>query len=235
MMQTNILYEDNDLFVIHKPAGIATQSARIGQMDCENELKNYLAKNGEEPFVGLVHRLDQPVEGLLVVAKNKKAAAALNNQLTENTLNKTYLAVVYMSESVLDENDCKSEIQKQGDFLDSMIKDGQIAKIVSSKTEGSKIAKLHYTIINRKENIALAKVEIETGRFHQIRCQMAYHGMPLLGDAKYGTEESIIIGRNCNVRQVALCASELKFMHPITKKEMHFSVNPLNNAFTKFL
>ncbi len=235
MMQTTILYEDNDLFVIHKPAGIAVQSARIGQMDCENELKNYLVKNGGEPYVGLVHRLDQPVEGLLVVAKNKTTAAALGKQLLQNTLNKTYLAVVYMSESELDENGCKAEIPEQGDFADAMIKDGQVAKIVSSNIEGSKIAKLHYTILNRKEGIALVKIEIETGRFHQIRCQMAYHGMPLLGDTKYGTENSIIIGRNYGVRHVALCASELSFLHPFTKKEMRFSVNPSNYAFAKFL
>lgn len=241
-MQTNILYEDNDLFVVHKPAGIAVQSARVGQMDLESELKNYLAKKGQPSFIGLVHRLDQPVEGLLVVAKNKKAAAALSKQLTENTLNKTYLAVVYwkgtyddFTKCVPENGACEKAVSKCGNFTDHMIKDGQIAKVVPFDTKEAKIANLHYNIIRKQDNLALVKVEIETGRFHQIRCQMAYHGMPLIGDAKYGTEDSIIIGRNSGVRQVALCASELGFMHPITKKEMYFSIEPQNKAFAKFL
>lgn len=221
-MQTKILYEDKDLFVIHKPAGIAVQSARVGQMDCENELKNYLAKKGESPFLALVHRLDQPVEGVLVVAKNKKAAAELNKQLAEGILHKTYFAVVYQKEEMED-----------GSFADYMIKDGQLAKIVPSHTEGAKEAKLRYTIIRKKDDLALVKVEIETGRFHQIRCQLAYHDMPLLGDTKYGTETSLYISRNCGVRNVALCANEIAFKHPTSQKEMHFAVQPMNSAFTK--
>ncbi len=221
-MQTKILYEDKDLFVIHKPAGIAVQSARVGQMDVENELKNYLARKGEEPFIGLVHRLDQPVEGVLVVAKNKKAAAELNKQLVDGTLNKTYEAVVYKEEEI-----------EGGSFIDYMIKDGQLAKIVPSATEGAKIAKLQYTIIRKKEDLSLVKVEIETGRFHQIRCQMAHHDMPLLGDTKYGTDTSINISRNCGIRNVALCANEITFIHPTSQKEMHFAVQPMNSAFAK--
>ncbi len=226
-MQTKILYEDKDLFVIHKPAGIAVQSARIGQMDCENELKNYLAKKGETPFIALVHRLDQPVEGVLVVAKNKKSAAELNKQLTDGSLNKTYLAVAYMG-------DVQAEsILNEGTFKDYILKDGQVARIVPKETKDAKIAKLHYYIIKKKDDLVLVKVEIETGRFHQIRCQMARHNMPLLGDAKYGTEISINISRNAFVRNVALCANEITFEHPITQKEMHFAVEPTNSAFTK--
>jgi 23S rRNA pseudouridine1911/1915/1917 synthase len=221
-MQTKILYEDKDLFVIHKPAGIAVQSARVGQMDVENELKNYLARKGEEPFIGLVHRLDQPVEGVLVVAKNKKAAAELNKQLVDGILNKTYEAVVYKEEEIED-----------GSFIDYMIKDGQLAKIVPSATEGAKIAKFQYTIIRKKDDLSLVKVEIETGRFHQIRCQMAHHDMPLLGDTKYGTDTSINISRNCGIRNVALCANEITFIHPTSQKEMHFAVQPMNSAFAK--
>ena len=77
------------------------------------------------------------------------------------------------------------------------------------------------------------KVEIETGRFHQIRCQMSYHGIPLLGDTKYGTEASLYISRNCGIRNVALCANEITFVHPTTQKEMHFAIKPMNSAFSK--
>ena len=232
-MQTKILYEDNDLFVIHKPAGIAVQSSRVGEMDCENELKNYLAKKGERLFVGLVHRLDQPVEGVLVVAKNKEAAAALNKQLAENTLNKTYLAVAYIGGREL-ENCVETDVlSTEGGFEDFLLKDGQLAKIVPASTKDAKLAKLHYTIIRKKDDLALVKVEIKTGRFHQIRCQMAHHNMPLLGDAKYGTETSINISRNAFIRNVALCANEITFKHPTTQKEMDFAVQPMNSAFTK--
>lgn len=232
-MQTKILYEDNDLFVIHKPAGIAVQSARVGQMDCENELKNYLAKKGEQPFIGLVHRLDQPVEGVLVVAKNKNVAAKLNKQLVDNTLNKTYLAVVYMVDSMSKEEAEVAQISNEGSYIDYIVKDGQLAKVVTSDAKGAKLAKLHYTIIRKKDDLALVKVEIETGRFHQIRCQMAHHDMPLLGDTKYGTEASLYISRNFGVRNVALCANEITFMHPTSRKEMYFKANPMNSAFAK--
>ena len=231
-MQTKILFEDKDLFVIHKPAGIAVQSGRIGQMDLESELKNYLAKKGEKPFIGLVHRLDQPVEGLLVVAKNPKTAAELNKQLSNGTLNKTYLAVVVAEgEGDLAQSELKEA--DSGSFTDYLLKDGQVAKIVSPETKEAKVAKLQYYIIKKKDDLALVKVEIETGRFHQIRCQMAHHDMPLLGDTKYGTDTSINISRNYGVRTVALCANEITFVHPITQKEMHYSVEPMNLAFTK--
>ena len=242
-MQTKILYEDKDLFVIHKPAGIAVQSARVGQMDVENELKNYLARKSEEPFIGLVHRLDQPVEGVLVVAKNKKTAAELNKQLVDGTLNKTYVAVVYKRKERTVEQlrwdgmlCLGSFIFEPGDFgtlEDYILKDGQVAKIVSADTKDAKLAKLCYSTINKKDDLSLVKVEIETGRFHQIRCQMAHHDMPLLGDTKYGTDTSINISRNCGIRNVALCANEITFIHPTSQKEMHFAVQPMNSAFAK--
>ena len=232
-MQTKILFEDNDLFVIHKLAGIAVQSARVGQMDVENELKKYRAKKNEQPFVGLVHRLDQPVEGVLVVAKNKNATAKLNKQLQDNTLNKTYLAVVCMSAADAECGASTITISNEGNFEDYLLKDGQLAKIVNADTKEARLAKLHYTIIRKKDDLALVKVEIGTGRFHQIRCQMAYHNMPLLGDTKYGTEASLYISRNLGVRNVALCANEIAFVHPTSQKEMHFEVNPMNSAFTK--
>ena len=92
----NILYEDNDILVAYKPAGIATQTARVGQQDMVSELKNYLAvKEKKEPYLGLVHRLDQPVSGVLVFAKNKKAAASLTAQITNGTMKKYYYALIY--------------------------------------------------------------------------------------------------------------------------------------------
>ncbi len=247
-MKTKILYEDASILVIHKPAGIAVQSGRVGQMDVENELKNYLKAS----FLGLVHRLDQPVEGLLVVAKTKDAAARLNKQLAAGSLNKKYLAVVHLEED---------DITTGGDFTDYMIKDGQVAKIifpnstfgkvatdfdekgngkpdsVHGQTANQKLQKaiLHYTIVERQDDLALVDIEIDTGRFHQIRCQMAHHGMPLLGDVKYGSSVSVELSRKLGIRQTALCANRISFCHPFSGKALTFQATPQNQAFAKFL
>lgn len=269
-MKTRILYEDEALMIIHKPAGIAVQSARIGQMDVESELRNYLAgrvripvdKTGQQPvsvsrkkqagFLGLVHRLDQPVEGLLVVAKHKEAAARLNKQLTEGSLNKKYLAAVHLEQD---------GIASEGDFTDYMMKDGQTARIVvagdvvsddskslkntnkdrTKVTVGQRVkqdikkACLHYNILKREGDFALVDIYIETGRFHQIRCQMAYHGMPLLGDVKYGSSTAMERSRKLGIHQVALCANRISFKHPVSGKLLEFQVPPENAAFAKFL
>lgn len=230
-MKIKILYEDNTLLVIHKPAGIAVQSARIGQMDVENELKNYLARKGEKPYIGLVHRLDQPVEGVLAVAKTKAAAAGLTKELSEGSLNKKYLAVVLLEDK---------EVPEQGSFTDFLKKDGQTAKIVQEGAEGAKQARLSYRILQKITSedgtaLALADIEIETGRFHQIRCQMAHHHMPLLGDVKYGSSTSVAWSNQEGIRQTALCANRIVFKHHVTDEELSFEVKPANKAFTKFL
>ena len=244
-MKTKILHEDASIFVIHKPAGIAVQSARVGQMDCESELRNYLARKGESPYIGLVHRLDQPVEGVLVVARTKDVAAKLNKQLAADTLNKNYLAVVHLK---------AGEVPDTAVFKDYMVKDGQMARIIGSDSQtgqfpdssqrcavaydkNAKKAILKYQILQKSNdlNIALVDIQIETGRFHQIRCQMSYHGMPLLGDVKYGSSVSVELSRELGIRQTALCANRIAFKHPVTGKLMEFEVSPENVAFAKFL
>ena len=191
-MKTEILYEDNSILVIRKPAGLAVQSAGIGQPDVVSELKSYLAKlpsagrpGKGEPYLGIVHRLDQPVEGLLVFAKDKKAAATLSKQLTEGALNKHYYAVL-----------CGYPDCPEGDLVDYLRKEGNVAVAVTGREQefaDAKIAVLHYRIleeINDPSPLALADVTIGTGRFHQIRVQFAHAGFPLLGDTKYGTAAS---------------------------------------------
>lgn len=232
-MKTKILFEDTAILVIQKPSGIAVQSARVGQMDVESELRNYITaatksasgKSNANPYVGLVHRLDQPVEGLLVVTKTKDAASKLTKQLAAGSLNKKYLAVVSME---------SDRAENQGAFVDYMIKDGQAARIVEGSDGAAKQARLRYTILQKSEKLALADIEIETGRFHQIRCQMAHHGMPLLGDVKYGSGQSAALSQSLGIRNVALCANRIAFRHPITGKFMEFEVPPANPAFSKF-
>ena len=184
-MQTQIVYEDEAVLVIRKPAGLATESAGIGQKDVVSELKNYVAKKnpGKMPYLGVVHRLDQPVEGLLVFAKTKKAAENLTAQLGKGTLKKEYLAVVcgkvpentgrlvdYLAKEkgmavVRDTADADAQAEKDADVQAEKAADPQAKKAV-----------LTYTKKVETEELTLLAVQIETGRFHQIRAQLSHSG-----------------------------------------------------------
>lgn len=227
-MNTQILYEDKQLLVCYKPAGLAVQSGQIGRMDMESELKNYLVKEaGGIPFLGIVHRLDQPVEGLLVFAKTRQAAAELNRQLAQGVLQKRYYAAV-----------CGKLPVQSTVLVDYLMKDSRsgAARITGRETAGAKRAELKYTEIAYcgKEDISLAGVALATGRFHQIRAQMAHAGFPLLGDIKYGTRESCRRSEEAGVKTVALCAYFLEFVHPATGKKLSFERMPDNAVFLNF-
>lgn len=219
-MRSKIIYEDNDIIVIQKPAGIAVQTAQVGRIDVVSELKNYLGKN---PYLGIIHRLDQPVEGLLVFAKNPKAAANLSAQLTKEDFCKEYLAVV-----------CGKPLSDNGELVDYLIKEGPVARVC----EEGKRAALHYERKETKEiageEISLLKIKLETGRFHQIRVQLSHAGYPILGDAKYGSEKSRQVSAEAGVRNTALCAYRLCFKHPVQKKMLEYAITPQGEAFTNF-
>lgn len=234
-MRTKILYEDKHIIVVHKPAGIAVQSGRIGQADVESELKNYLAagsdgsQRGKQPYLGVVHRLDQPVEGVLVFAKTPQAAAAINRQLAGENFCKDYFAVV-----------CgKPEPAKQ-ELVNYIKKEGNLAKIcpppAKTAEEGAKKAALSFEVLSAKEveqeEISMLAIRLKTGRFHQIRAQLSHAGYPLLGDAKYGSEKSRALSESLQVRNVALCAVHLSFLHPVSGKKMEYSVSPEQPVFT---
>ncbi len=251
-MKHRIIYQDDAVIVVYKPAGLATQTAKVGQADLVSELKKELMRLGKQsaPYLGVIHRLDQPVEGLLVFAKTPGAAAELSKQLTAGSLNKKYFAVL-----------CGQPSVKRAELVDYMIKGkDNLAQIVSPDNCHEEAAKansrrknavgcntgetdareavLQYKIledISTPAKLALADIHIETGRFHQIRCQMAHAGLPLLGDLKYGTAESLELGRKLGIRNVALCAYKLVFQHPVTKKRMSFEIKPENKAFDSFL
>lgn len=241
-MQTQIVYEDEAVLVIRKPAGLATESAGIGQKDVVSELKNYVAKKnpGKMPYLGIVHRLDQPVEGLLVFAKTKKAAENLTAQLGKGMLKKEYLAVV-----------CGKVPENTGRLVDYLAKEKGMAVVknaADAKTEKdvdaqaekaadpqAKKAVLTYTKKAETEKFTLLAVQIETGRFHQIRAQLSHAGFPILGDEKYGSEESKELSREKKIRFTALCAAYLSFRHPVTGKFMAFTQTPQNPAFADFV
>lgn len=235
-MQKNIIFEDEHMIVVYKPAGIATQTARIGQQDMVSELKNYLAKKpgcqGKgEPYLGVVHRLDQPVSGILVFAKNQKAAAGLSAQVSSKRVGKYYYAVIY-GVPLKDEDRLEDYLYKDGGTNRSLV--------VSEDFPQAKKAVLLYKkirtmiILEEEQEVSLLEIQLLTGRHHQIRVQLAHSGMPLLGDSKYGSEESKLLGREIGCRDVALSAYKLILQHPITKKEMVFERQPEEKIFLPF-
>ena len=250
-MLSRILYEDKEVLVVHKPAGIAVQTARAGQADVVSELKNHLCRSRggsgmdagrQEPYLGIVHRLDQPVEGLLVFAKTRRSAAFLTEQLRkqgdEGDFCKQYYAVL-----------CGVPGEREGRLEDWLyrqpVKNGRhtdyisvVAEPDSGRRDSAEFCRavLEYRILQTREEqgLALADIRIHTGRFHQIRAQMAYAGTPILGDQKYGSEESKALARALGARSTALCAYRLSFLHPVSRERMDFRVKPENPAFSSF-
>lgn len=234
-MKTQIIYEDNDLLVCYKPAGIAVQTASSFQQDMVSELKNYLAQNRsvasgkstnsggrKEPYIGVIHRLDQPVSGVLVFAKNPSAAASLSAQVQDGRAEKIYRARVFG----IFHTDAK-----EGMLEDILLKDGKtntsrVIKENSKEAKQGKKAKLFYKVLQEfgEEEDAYSEVEIKlfTGRHHQIRVQMSNTEHPILGDTKYGTPESLELSAKVG-KGLKLCAHRLTFMHPKTGKEVSFT------------
>ncbi|MCI8300304.1 MAG: RluA family pseudouridine synthase [Lachnospiraceae bacterium] len=238
-----VIYEDQDLAVCHKAAGIPVQTSRAGQQDLVSLLRNYYAERGENTRVYVVHRLDQPVEGLMVFARNKQAAADLSSQSREKRMNKCYMALAegrFQDSSGILEND--------------LLRDGKsnTSRVVPQGTPGAKRAKLFYEVIEvwqrnqalteepdsglsgmqqqgrrifsaywkmqRENDVSLLEIKLETGRHHQIRVQMAYAGHPLAGDKKYNPNCL------CGYLPVALCSVKLAFSHPKDGRTMEFDL-----------
>lgn len=203
------------------------QNARLGAADMESSLKNYLAlKNpGKMPYLGVVHRLDQPVEGVLVFAKNTESGIRADSTDYFKNCYEEYLAVtVQMSD------------EKQGHLEDYLKKDSRTnsSSVIASKTPGAKKAVLDYWVQEEIKDERtetgkriLVKIALDTGRHHQIRVQMAHKGMPLLGDRKYNAKD-------LSGLPLGLCSCHLAFRHPVTGKKMEFKAAPKGEAFTGF-
>lgn len=226
-LEKAILYEDASVLVLHKPAGIPVQTASVGRQDLVSLLKNYRAAKGEQPYIGVVHRLDQPVEGVLVFAKTPQAAASLSRQIGTADFGKHYCAVVC--------NITGGQLvpQQETELTDYLCKDGR--KNCSSVTEqgapGAKKAQLRYSVRSVKDQYALVAVTLLTGRHHQIRVQMAHAGLPLVADKKYAPSQTLPEWAD---RNVALCSVSVAFLHPDSGKRMEFLTEPENRTFQIF-
>lgn len=214
-MSIDIIYEDSSIIVIRKPAGVATQSANPAQPDCVSLLKEHIRKedpnNKKEPYIGIIHRLDQPVEGLLVFAKDRRAAASLSKQVQSDIMNKHYMALV---EGIVEESE-------ETELVDHMYKDAKLskavivddkAKVAAGRLQEAKLSYLTEKILPDK-NMTILSVTLKTGRFHQIRAQLSNIGHPIVGDGKYGSTSSYQKG-------IALVANRLEFVHPLTGEKV---------------
>ena len=214
MKNLKVLFEDNHIIVVEKPVNIPSQGDKTGDEDMLTIIKKYIKEKYNKPgevYLGLVHRLDRPTGGVMVFAKTSKAASRLSEQVREKQIEKKYLCIV----------DGKLEKEKDT-WKDFLLKNERTntSKVVSKDTKNAKEAILDYEVIkyNEEINLSVVKVNLHTGRHHQIRLQFSSRNHSLYGDQKYGTR-----GRG---KQLALWAYSLSFIHPTTKERMNFENYP---------
>lgn len=214
MQNLKILFEDNHIIVVEKKPNIPSQADKTNDNDLLTEVKKYIKEKYHKPgnvYIGLVHRLDRPVGGIMVFAKTSKAASRLSNQIREKVFKKKYLAVV----------DGKI-IPEQGSLEDYLYKEERTntSRVVKKEKKNAKLAKLDYKVkkYNKVKDLSLLEIDLHTGRHHQIRVQLANFGHSIFGDQKYGTR-----GKG---KQIALWAYELTIQHPITNEKLTFTDLP---------
>jgi len=210
MNKLNVLYEDNHIIVVVKPCNVLSQSDSTKDIDMLTMVKEYVKEKYNKPgnvYIGLVHRLDRPVGGVMVFARSSKAASRLSQMIKTKDFGKYYLAVV---RGILD--------KKEDELTDYLLKEDSGNTIVTTKEKG-KLSKLRYKVLeeNKSNNLSLVEIELLTGRHHQIRVQFASRGHSLYGDQRYGIQDN---------KQIALWAYKLEFIHPVKKELMCFTYLP---------
>jgi 23S rRNA pseudouridine1911/1915/1917 synthase len=200
--ELQILFEDNHCLAIDKPSGAVSAHFQGKENTCDQQARRYLKEKYQKPgnvFLGVVHRLDKPVSGVLLFARTSKSAARLCEQFRQGTVEKTYLAIV------------EGEVSSLAGSLEDWLKKDEIrgrVEIVSPDTSGARQALLHYQRLAMYHGLSLLELRPQTGRTHQLRVQLAHHGHPIFGDAKYGSTRVF-------ERAIALHARSLTFLHPI--------------------
>ena len=217
----NILYEDNHIIVVVKPANMPVCLDSSKDKDLLSILKEYIKEKYHKPgnvYLGLVHRLDRPVSGIMVFAKTSKAAERLSKQINNKEFIKTYYAII---EGIPKEKDTLKDYLKKDEKTNT--------SFVTNEKEG-KLSILEYNLIKSKNNLSLVKINLLTGRSHQIRVQFSSRNHPLYGDHKYN--KNFIKDNN---EDIALIAKELSFYHPVTKELLHFKIDlPKKYPYTLF-
>ncbi len=209
LQKINIIFEDNHIIVVEKPINIPVCKDSSLDLDLLTMIKSYLKDKYNKPgnvYLGLVHRLDRPVGGIMVFAKTSKAASRLSKQVLEHYFKKTYVLV------------CEGKIDDRGEMIDYLDKNSKTnTSYVTNKVNG-KIAKLKYKRLGYVNNYSLVEVDLETGRSHQIRVQFSFRGYPLVGDARYNPNSD-------NKTSIALFSKRIEFYHPTTKELLSFELD----------
>ncbi|MBQ6286681.1 MAG: RluA family pseudouridine synthase [Bacteroidales bacterium] len=215
-ISSRILYEDNHILVFNKAAGEIVQGDKTGDECLAETLKAFIAQRDGKPgkvFLGIPHRLDRPVSGIVVFAKTSKALSRLSGLFRTGDIHKTYWALC-----------CKAPEKESGELTDWLVRNEKMNKSFvareGSKTPGAKEARLLYKMVGNTDRYCLLEVELLTGRHHQIRCQLSAMGCPIKGDLKYGASRSNPDGGIC------LHSRRIKFVHPVRKDEMDIIAPP---------
>lgn len=218
-----VVYEDNHIIVVNKTSSEIVQGDKTGDIPLSETVKQYLKEKYQKPgnvFVGVTHRLDRPVSGLVVFAKTSKALSRLNEMFKNSEVKKTYWAIV---------KECPRELE--GELVHHLVRNEKQNKSYAYDKEvpDSKKAILHYRLIARSQNYNLLEVDLKTGRHHQIRCQLAKMGCPIKGDLKYGSARSNPDGSIC------LHARRISFIHPVSKEQIDLEAPvPPGNLWSGF-
>lgn len=218
-----VVYEDNHIIVVNKTSSEIVQGDKTGDTPLSETVKSYLKEKYNKPgnvFIGVTHRLDRPVSGLVVFAKTGKALARLNEMFRNGDVKKTYWAIV---------KECPKETE--GELVHYLVRNEKQNKSYAydKEVKNSKKAILHYKLIGHSQNYYRLEVDLKTGRHHQIRCQLAKMGCPIKGDLKYGAQRSNPDGSIC------LHARMVKFMHPVSKELIELTAPvPAGNLWNGF-
>lgn len=204
-----VLFEDNHLIIVNKRAGDITQGDKTRDKPLSEVVKEYIKEKYNKPgnvYLGVVHRLDRPTSGIIIFSKTSKALERLNKMLRDKTIKKTYWAIV--------KNQPKKEKETLINYLKKNPKNNK-STAFNKEIDCSKKAILHYNLIKKLDNYSLLEIDLETGRHHQIRCQLANIGSPIKGDLKYGFNRSNKDG------SIHLHARKINFIHPVSKEEIN--------------
>ena len=218
-----VVYEDNHIIVVNKTSSEIVQGDKTGDTPLSEMVKQYLKEKYNKPgnvFIGVTHRLDRPVSGLVVFAKTSKALPRLNEMFRNGEVKKTYWAIV---------KECPKETE--GELVHYLVRNEKQNKSYAydKEVKNSKKAVLHYKLIDHSQNYYLLEVDLKTGRHHQIRCQLAKMGCPIKGDLKYGSPRSNPDGSIC------LHARTVQFVHPVSKEEIRLTAPvPEGNLWNGF-
>jgi len=214
----NVIYEDNHLLIVEKPPNLLTQGDATGDPSLVDEAKAYLKEKYDKPgdvYLGLVHRLDRPVGGLVALARTSKAASRLSGQLRTHAMRREYLAVAH-----------GADIVPSGECTDYLLDENGTVRIVPGGTPGAKEAVLEWTVLGTQNETTLLHIRLQTGRKHQIRVQLAKLGHPIVQDMRYGVDSP--------GEPIALWGAKLTLTHPTKKEAMTFSSKPQGKAFAAF-